>query len=455
VAAVAVLVIVVSTLFVVLTGMRPGYDAFGWLVWGRQLLHWNLNTDGAPSWKPMTFLFTLPYALAGRGAMWLWMVTAVAGAFAGCVLAGRIAYRLAGPFPGRRYAPYVAAGFAGVGVLGIDGYSHQVLIANSDPMNVTLCLAAIDCHLSKRPRLAFAMLVLASLGRPEAWAFAGLYALWAWRAVPSMRALAVVGVALIPALWFVIPALTSKSWFTPGALALNAPTIIHGSKITGVIDRLRSLYELPMQLAALAGLGIALARRDREPLALAAAACLWVVIEIGFALYGWPATARYLFEPAAVVVVIAGGAVGRVLAYAPRHPHVLRWVGPAAVVVLIATLVPTARLRERITRAEIIEARADAKQFNRLQAVIAKDGGGARIRACGQPVTQVGSQSTLAWAVGLNVGNVGYKPGRSIDRGLPIVLFEPHLLGWQVRPVHARPGDAASCARLKTDTAFG
>ena len=45
--------------------MRPGFDAYGWLVWGRQTLHGNLNTDGAPSWKPLTFLFTLPYSLGG------------------------------------------------------------------------------------------------------------------------------------------------------------------------------------------------------------------------------------------------------------------------------------------------------------------------------------------------------------------------------------------------------
>ena len=60
--------------------LGPGYDAFGWLVWGRQVLHWNLNTDGAPSWKPLPFLFTLPYALFGRSGPWLWSVTAVAEA---------------------------------------------------------------------------------------------------------------------------------------------------------------------------------------------------------------------------------------------------------------------------------------------------------------------------------------------------------------------------------------
>ena len=62
------------------------------------------------------------------------------------------------------------------------------------------------------------------------------------------------------------------------------------------------------------------------------------------------------------------------------------------------------------------------------------------MRACGQPVTLVGLQSTLAWALGLNVGNVGFKPGKEISSGKPIVLFRPHGLGWQVRPIHIRDG---------------
>src|SRR5690242_20427960 len=149
-----------ATLFVVLVNLRPGYDAFGWLVWGKQVLHWNLNTDGAPSWKPLAFLFTLPYGLAGHTQMWLWTVTAVAGALAGCVFAARIAFRLTGPSPDRPYAPFVAGAVAGLALLGINDYTHQVLIANSDPLVVTLCLAAIDAHLCERPRLAFVALLL-------------------------------------------------------------------------------------------------------------------------------------------------------------------------------------------------------------------------------------------------------------------------------------------------------
>ncbi len=71
----AFVIIGAAIAFVGLTNARPSYDAFGWLVWGRQALHWNLDTNGAPSWKPLPFLFTFPYALAGHGQMWLWMVT--------------------------------------------------------------------------------------------------------------------------------------------------------------------------------------------------------------------------------------------------------------------------------------------------------------------------------------------------------------------------------------------
>ena len=48
------------------------------------------------------------------------------------MFAARVAFRLTGPAPERRYAPYVAGAFAGIAVLGINTYMHLVLIANSD-----------------------------------------------------------------------------------------------------------------------------------------------------------------------------------------------------------------------------------------------------------------------------------------------------------------------------------
>ena len=446
----------VSALFVVLSDMRPSYDGFGFLVWGKQVLHWNLNTDGAPSWKPLPFLFTLPYAVAGAGQMWLWMGTAVAGAVLGAVFAARVAFHLTGAAPERRYAPYVAGAFAGLGVLGINTYMHLVLIANSDALIVAALLAAIDCHLVGRRRLAFGMLVLASLGRPEAWVFAGLYGLWLMWTVrtPSMCLMVIVGLIFIPAFWFSIPALTSKSWFISGDLALNQHTVIHGNKVIGVVDRFRSLYELPMQLAGLIGVVLAVLRRDRTTLLVVAAALLWLVIEIVFAYHGWSAVSRYMIEPAAVLVAVAGAGIGWLLADT-RTPAVLRWVGPVVALGLIVWLAPDARSRVRTMRYLIDNSRHSAKMIDRLRGVIAKEGGPDVIKACGQPVSLVGFQSAVAYYTHLNVGNVGFRPGKSIGRGNQIVLFKPHDNGWQVRLYNLPASAKAQCSQLKTDSQFG
>ena len=452
---VALALTLVSIGFVAWTRMQPEYDAYGWLVWGRQALHGNLNTNGAPSWKPLTFLFTFPYALAGSAQPSLWMVTAVAAALSAAVFAARIVLRLSGPCPGRPYAPYVAAAFAGVAVLGIGGYWPQVLISSSDPMIVALCLAAIDCHLHGRVRLAFVALVLAALGRPEAWLFTGLYGVWLWRADPRARALVVAGLALVAALWFGVSALTAKSWLRAGDLALGNSTALRGDAITGVLRRFRDLYELPMQLAAAAGLGFAIARRDRAVLVLAAAGVTWVAIEIAFAYHGWPAQSRYLLEPAAVLVVIAATGVARLIAAVPAPSRPLRWSGVVPVAILLAALVPVAHSRIGVARAAIDQRRHAGILISRLEAVIDQVGGAARIRACGQPTSLVGFQSTLAWELGMNVGYVGHKPGKAIHQDAPIVLFKPHDLGWEVRPIHMLSRDRVACDRLRADTTFG
>ena len=452
-ALVAIAVVGLAVAFVELTDMRPEYDAYGWLVWGKQALHWNLDTNGAPSWKPLTFLFTVPYALAGNAQPWLWMVTSVAAAFAGPVFAGRIAYRLGAPAP--RYARVLGGLLAGVGVLGIVGYWPLILIANADPLIVTLCLAAIDMHLSGRPRLTFALLVLAGLGRPEAWPFIGLYALWAWRAVPRMRVMIVAGVAVIPALWFGISALTAKTWLRAGDVALGSRNVLRHHEITGVLDRFGDLYEVPMQIAALVGIGFGAVRRERAVLMLAAAALAWLVIEIAFAYRGLPATPRYMDEPAAVMVVLAGVGVARVLGLTARLPLIARPLPALAVAALVVTLVPIGRDRVSVARHVINERRTTAIKIDRLASVIALNGGAKRILACGTPVSIGGYQSTLAWQLGLNVGFVGHKPSRAIHKGYPIVLFKPYYLGWLVIPIHIAPARRAACANLRANSAFG
>jgi hypothetical protein len=268
--------------------------------------------------------------------------------------------------------------------------------------------------------------------------------------------LAAAGVLLIPLAWFLVPELTSHSWFIAGDLALNKGTVIHGDKFIGVIGRLLGLYEWPMWVAVGLGLVMALARRDRAALGLAVAAWLWVVFEIGFALHGWSAVPRYLIEPMAVLVVLGGAGVGWTLAYVPSFAGpALRWLPTVGILAIVVALVPVARARARSTHGQIDEARVRHLAFTRLVEVVRTVGGPARLKACGQPVTALGDQSEVAWTVGLNVGNVGWDIGWSTNQRIPIVVINPRDDGWQMRPIRASRAIARNCAALRTDTAMG
>ena len=462
----AIALVLVSTGIVVWARARPGYDPYGWLVWGYQTIHLTLDLGGAPSWKPLPYLFTVPYALAGHYELWLWMITSVAVSLGGTIFAGRIAYRLtlrpersqgtagaAGAEPisaERRYAAIAAALFAGAVLLGIEDYAHYVLSVQSDPMIVTFVLAAIDSHLSGRPRWAFAFGVLASLGRPESWPFLGLYSLWAWRAIPSMRKLIVAGLALIPAMWFGIPVLSGNDPFVAGSLALRSPRALHESKIVGTVHRFTELQYLPVQLLSVLALVVAFLRRDRLILILGAGAVVWVMVEIAFSLHGWPALPRYLFEPAAVMIVLAAVAIGWILLAAPRLAGGLpKWAGAPVVVVLVATLVPGALQRVRVERHDLHHERARTAELNLLQAAINAVGGDKKVTACGKPVSDVAWVSALAYFVKLDVGPVGHRPSFERHQPYPIVVFLPEHNGWSVLPWHTAPAQRAACAILK------
>ncbi len=427
-----------STVLVLWARTRPGFDPYGWLVWGHQTLTASLDTNAAPSWKPLPYLFTVPFGLAGHYQMWLWMIASVAVSLSGVIFAGRIAYRLTGATPERRHAAVAAAIFAGVALLGIQDYSHYVLSAQSDPMIVSLCLGAIDCHLSERPRWAFVLGTLAALGRPEVWPFLGLYAVWAWRTIPSMRWLIGSGFAAIILLWFGIPALTSRTPFVSASNAMDSGRALRGNKVFGTISRFLGLHDFPLELAALLSVVLAFFRRDRITLVLAGGVLAWIVIEIGFALHGWPGLARYMFEAGGVMVVIAAVAVGRLLADPPRWANLPHWSGMLVVAVLVASLVPAAISRARTERKDLHAQRARTAEIDRLAGTISRLGGAARLRSCGEPLTRLEYQTLLAWSLGVNVSKVGYKYGQAIHHGNPIVLFTPTPSGWNVQALHQR-----------------
>jgi hypothetical protein len=446
---VALGVVVVSFVMLRWANTRPGYDPYGWLDWGYQTLRGSLNLGGAPSWKPFTFLFNVPYALFGHYALWLWMVTAVSISLAGAVFGGRIAYRLTAADSHHRYAAVIAAVIGGGAVLGLQGYFHYILSAQSDSMLVTVCLAAIDCHLNRRYRWAWWLLALASLGRPEVFAFAGLYAIWAWLKIPSMRWMLYLGVLIIAFMWFGIPTITNGKPDIAGQLALKSPRELHSNKVAGTVKRFLGIDYLPIELAALVAFGLALLRRNRVVVMLTGAVVLWVLIEIAFVLHGFPGVQRYLFEPAGLTAALAGVAAGWLLLDASRiHRALPSWAGIPLVVVLVGTMIAPAISQLRTEHKDIYLQHARTAEINKLNATIKALGGYKYVLSCGHTVVNVEYASILAWYTKQNTGTVGYRPLIEIhDRRYPIVVFISLPNGWAVQPYRA---PNSSCAKLKS-----
>ena len=464
--------LIVSLGIVLYARARPGYDPYGWLVWGKLTIHLKLDTNGAPSWKPLPFLFTVPYSLVGHYALWLWMVTSVAISLSGLIFVWRIAFRLTYSRPERRYASYVAGLFAAVFVLLMEdpiapaNYWHYILSAESDTMIVALCLAAVDMHLEGRHRWAFWMWFLAGLGRPEVWPFLGLAGLWLWWKDPSYRAWLYAALGALAVFWFVIPGISSKSFFTAGNIAQNSPRAVHGNKVTGTIKRFHQLEANPVWILALLTVAWAVWRRRLAILVLAAGALAWLVIEVAFALKGFPAVPRYLFEAGAVVAVLAAVFVGRVVhelpallaagvrrlggdRFGPRPAtQVGAWGTLVAVAVIAGSMLGAAHHQYRLERQDLRHERARTVLIGRLSGVIRVLGTG-NIFACGQPNIPIEYQSIFAWYAGVKTGALYVSPGYLTAHPHPLVNIYPIAgPGWKVFPSHVDPAHAAACKRM-------
>jgi hypothetical protein len=460
--AIGAVILIVAVVLVAWARSRPSYDAYGWLVWGYQTLHTSLDLGGAPSWKPLTYLFTVPFAVFGHYEMWLWMFFSTAVALAGAVFAGRIAYRLSGGGtikpddpPVMRYAPIAAAIFAGAAVVGLQQYMHYILSFQSDPMLTTFVLAAIDMHLLGKYRWTLVFGVLATLGRPEAGPWLALWGLWAWIKLPSMRWMLIAGALVVAFGWFGIPTITNGRPLLAGDLAQKSPRALRHNQFFGTLGRFKDLEYIPVWIAVLLTLAVAVLRRNRLILTLAAGAVGWVIVEIAFAYHGWPALGRYMFEPAAVGAVLAGVAVGLVLTELPRlRRGIPRWAGIPVVAVLVGALVPGAIARIRDERHDLHHERARTHQIALLQTTTNVLGGARHIANCGQPVTDVAYVSALAWLYHRNVGSVGglqqgVEKAELRNPNLPKVLLRPVSHGgWSVLPLHTRPSQVARCHGL-------
>jgi hypothetical protein len=380
-----------------LVSSAPGNDPWAWVVWGREVVHLDLDTSIGASWKPLPVLFTAPFSLFGDWAPALWIVVARAGALLGLVLAFRLAYRLAlsGERPPRneRLAAIGAGVLAAVplalaveltslgGKAGL-GYARYLSEALTEGLFIAFLLWAVDRELDGRRDQALVLGLLAALLRPEVWPFFGGYAVFVALREPRRRPLVAAVIVAVPALW-ILP-----EWWGSGdplgagsRAAKSAREMGVAGDPVAVLKRMNALLIGPVELAVLVALGFAARRRELAPLALAAGAGLWVAGAALATLFGYPGIARFLLPAAAILFVLGGLGAARIVQALGSGPAAL-----ALGVVLVLAASPFAGRSVR-KLPDIVESGRQRTELKRDLARALEDVGGPQaVLPCGRPV---------------------------------------------------------------------
>ena len=425
-----------------------GYDAWSWLVWGREILHLHLDTRGAATAvKPLPMFVDTGLALTGPAAPVLWLLVARAGALLALALAFRLGRLLGGVAAG-----LVAAG----GLLLADTYAARLFFAGlADPMTAAAVLAAVDSHLRRRHGAALAFLAAAALLRPEVWPVLIGYGWWLARHGSWARQVAaVVAAGAVPAVWFAL------DWFGSGQLSRSAEAATHESQGGPLLSRVPGLatFTETWQLVSgqvlvlfLLGTVVALARGRRDRWAgpvlwLAVAAVGWVAVDAALAQARLATGApRYLVPGVALACVVAGCFVGELLRLLRLRARGRGWglvAGAAVALALVAAAVP----RAADELAQVQQTWHGGTRVQQLQdtlpRAVATAGGRPAILRCGQVSTSGYQVPLLAWALDVPIHRVsGLQPdarGTVITAGRPQLTADArtrlHRLGPDARP---------------------
>jgi hypothetical protein len=392
----------------------PGKDPWSWIIWGREVAHFDLDTSSGSSWKPLPVLFTTVFSVFGDAAPGLWLLVVRAGALLAILFAYRVAARLAGTAAGVVAAVFVAGA----------AWARYVAQGNVEPLSAGLVLAAVDRHLSGHRHQAMVLGALAALGRPELWPFLALYGLFVFFREGTRKPVVIALLLVVPALWLGGDYWGSGDPFhgskraagtkerakkrtqrlirsAPAGQPPPKPAPPPGSAISHTVGGAQHLLIVPAYIAALVGLGFALWRRQRALLVMAGgAAALFAVVAL-MALLGYGGSPRFLFPAVGLVSVLAGAGVGSLLQAAGGRAR-------AAVLaaVLVGATVPFAvdRGREFSAERKVVSLRASLQDD--LHRVIER-AGRSRVLAVGEPNTPGEFAHQLAWELGIHLEDVG------------------------------------------------
>jgi len=401
----------------------PTYDPWAWILWGREIAHLDLVTEGGPSWKPFPIFFTVPFSLFGQDlAPYLWLWVARAGGLLGCVMAYRMAYRLSG---GRVYG--VLAGVSAfAALLSSNKYVRDAALGNSEPILAAVVLWAFERHLDGRRDHALYLGVAAALLRPEAWPFLALYGVWLWFFEPRLRLRLVAFAALVPAVWFLPEWWGAGEPFRAGSRA-NAPNpgsaAFAAHPAIELFKRFAESTVAPVEAGTLVAVGVAAVawirrRAQGAVLALAALGFSWFALVAVMTEAGFAGNQRYLMVTTAAVSVLGGVGAVRVLQgvellgqrwFGNRSPRAGAITAAAALVAGVAIASPTIVAKADNTGRVQGGIEHEAYLWHDLKALIDANGGKDRLLACGGVFSGPFQTQMVAYELGIHGINVGWK----------------------------------------------
>jgi hypothetical protein len=394
----------------------PVYDPWAWLVWGRELLHGGFETAAGPSWKPLPVLIDAPLSLLGDAAPHGWLLIARGGWICAPLLAGLLAARLAGEEAGRwRWAGAALA--AGSVALAADSFTpplRQFTGGLSEPLLVALVLGAVWAALDERRGIVLALGTAAALLRPEVWPFLALWAFYATRERPRLRAAAIAVGVLVP-----------LAWFVPDILGAGTPLEGGETARAGGIEPLDGLAVLGRATAAplaAAWIGLALLLwRERDQLdptlkLLLAGATAWILLVAVMAIAGFAGLPRFLAPATAAIAVLGGVGLARAAADRGRAftPHAAKssaaipsWVPRALVATTLAIAVGGFAWRAAQVPGDVRVVERQTRSLNHLFDLIDATGPDALL-ACNDTtkITQVRPQTAAAWKLEASIAAV-------------------------------------------------
>ena len=317
------------------------YDTLYALAWGGQLSRGELPDYGVPiAPTPHPLVELLGLVLSPLGPHAVAEVTVVLG-FLALAACGWVVYALGSHWFGR------AAGAVAALVLltrvPILSYGVRAYV---DLPYMLLLLGALLVE-SRRPRAGgpvLALLALAGLLRPEAWAFSGLYWAYLMSGPARPRARAEIGrlallAAAAPLIWIVSDLLITGDPLWSLTNTRNTASTLH--RVRGIANvpeyvprRIGEILRPPVLVGAALGGVLSLLWLRRRALPGALAGVIAVAVFVAFAALGLPINTRYAFLTAAILCIFFGAGAFGWMRLEPGDRRRRWWMAGAALVVL-------------------------------------------------------------------------------------------------------------------------